>query len=75
MAQFDDFTAALDKLDTDIQSVSDELAAIGSQTPTGALTADQAAALLARIAGEQTKLEALVVPPAVAPETPNIPAS
>lgn len=62
MGQFEDFTAALDKLDTDIQGVAAELAAIGSQTPAGALTADQAAALLARIAGEQGKLEALVPP-------------
>lgn len=66
MGQFEDFSAALDKLDTDISGVAAELAAIGSQTPTGALTADQAATLLARIGGEQTKLEALVVPPVVA---------
>lgn len=66
MGQFEDFSAALDKLDTDISGVAAELAAIGSQTPTGALTADQAATLLARIGGEQTKLEALVVPPPVA---------
>lgn len=62
MGQFEDFSAALDKLDTDISGVAAELAAIGSQTPTGALTADQAASLLARIAGEQSKLEALAVP-------------
>lgn len=74
MGQFEDFTAALDKLDTDISAVATELGNIASQTPTGALTADQAASLLARIVGEQTKLEALAVPPVVAPpaETPAV---
>lgn len=62
MGQFEDFTAALDKLDTDVQGVAAELAAIGSQTPTGALTADQATSLLARIAGAQSKLEVLAIP-------------
>lgn len=62
MSQFDDFTTALDKLDTDISAVAAELAAIASETPTGALTADQAASLISRITGEQNKLEALVVP-------------
>lgn len=68
MGQFEDFSAALDKLDTDIAAVATELGNIGTTTPVGALTADQAASLLARIAGEQSKLEALAVPaPVVAP--------
>jgi outer membrane murein-binding lipoprotein Lpp len=64
MGQFEDFSAALDKLDTDISAVAKELGDIASQTPTGALTADQAASLLARITGEQQKLEALAIPAA-----------
>ena len=67
MGQFEDFTAALDKLDTDIAAVATELASIVNQTPAGALTAEQAASLLARITSEQTKLEGLVVPPATPP--------
>lgn len=62
MGQNEDFSAALDKLDADIQSVSDKLTAIINETPAGALTADQASALIARIQGEQTKLEGLAAP-------------
>lgn len=70
MDQNADFSAALDKLDTDISAVAAELATLSS-TPQGGLTADQETALLARIAGASTKLEGLIVPapPAVAPPT------
>lgn len=61
MDQNADFSAALDKLDADIQAVADELKAI-STTPKGGLTADQETALLSRISGQSAKLEALVVP-------------
>ena len=59
MAQFEDFSAALDKVDADIQAVADK---IGGNPD--ALTPDQAAAILGRIAGQGAKLEALVAPPA-----------
>ena len=62
MSQNEDFTAALNKLDSDITAVAAALAAAVASTPTGALTAEQAAALIARIQGEQTKLEGLVTP-------------
>lgn len=63
MGQNEDFTAALDKLDADIQAVAAALAAAIGSVPAGALTADQAAALIARISGEQATLEGLVTPP------------
>lgn len=67
MGQNEDFTAALDKLDVDIQAVSDEIKQIIGTVPAGNLTADQATALIARISGAQQKLEALAIPPVPAP--------
>lgn len=70
MGQFEDFSAALDKIDTGISGVAAELRAIAG-APQGGLTADQEASLLARIQGQADKLTALEVPaaPAAAPVT------
>lgn len=74
MGQFEDFSAALDSLDTGITGVATTLAGLASQ-PKGGLTADQEAQLLARIQGESDKLSALTVPAApAAPVTPAAPA-
>lgn len=70
MGQFEDFSAALDKVDAGVQGVAAELAAIAG-APQGGLTADQEASLLARIQGQADKLTALEVPPApAAPAAP-----
>ena len=60
--QFSQFSAALDKLDSDIQTVSDNIKNIVTGVPAGNLTADQVSSLLARITGEQQKLEAIQIP-------------
>lgn len=70
MGQFEDFSAALDKVDAGVQGVAAELAAIAG-APQGGLTADQEASLLARIQGQADKLTALEMPPApAAPAAP-----
>lgn len=58
MAQFEDISAALDKVDTDIAAVAAKTA---SAT---AMTDAQAAEVVTRIAGQSAKLEAIVTPPA-----------
>jgi TolA-binding protein len=58
MAQFEDISAALDKVDQDIAAVA---AKTGSAT---AMTDAQAAEVVTRIAGQSAKLEAIVTPPA-----------
>ena len=71
MGQFEDFSAALNKIDTGITGVAAELQTLASN-PQGGLTADQETSLLARIQAQADKLTALEVPaaPATPPATP-----